>query len=115
MEGAEGPVPRPPAPPDAALQLDVPTLRAQLEGTQLLDALRLHRIGTPRPSTAAMCRAGPTCRCCPAGSSALPRFGHHLPLASPTSEAPPVFIAAFCRGSQPLSCPQPVVLPGGTA
>ncbi|NWW91844.1 MY18B protein, partial [Rhynochetos jubatus] len=43
--GAEGPVPRPPAPPDAALQLDVPTLRAQLEGTQLLDALRLHRIG----------------------------------------------------------------------
>ncbi|NXF32329.1 MY18B protein, partial [Nyctibius bracteatus] len=44
-EGAEGAVPRPPAPPDAALQLDVPTLRAQLEGTQLLDALRLHRIG----------------------------------------------------------------------
>ncbi|NXF48476.1 MY18B protein, partial [Oceanites oceanicus] len=43
--GAEGPVPRPPAPPDAALQLDVLTLRAQLEGTQLLDALRLHRIG----------------------------------------------------------------------
>ncbi|NXL45527.1 MY18B protein, partial [Podilymbus podiceps] len=44
-EGAEGTVPRPPAPPDAALQLDVPTLQAQLEGTQLLDALRLHRIG----------------------------------------------------------------------
>ncbi|NWH49290.1 MY18B protein, partial [Fregata magnificens] len=44
-EGAEGPVPRPPAPPDEALRLDVPTLRAQLEGTQLLDALRLHRIG----------------------------------------------------------------------
>ncbi|NWX52898.1 MY18B protein, partial [Steatornis caripensis] len=44
-EGAEGPIPRPPAPPDAALRLDVPTLRAQLEGTQLLDALRLHRIG----------------------------------------------------------------------
>ncbi|NXS70785.1 MY18B protein, partial [Pandion haliaetus] len=43
--GAEGPVPRPPTPPDAALRLDVPTLRAQLEGTQLLDALRLHRIG----------------------------------------------------------------------
>ncbi|NXV25639.1 MY18B protein, partial [Rissa tridactyla] len=43
--GTEGPVPRPPAPPDAALRLDVPTLRAQLEGTQLLDALRLHRIG----------------------------------------------------------------------
>ncbi|NXJ60582.1 MY18B protein, partial [Rostratula benghalensis] len=43
--GMEGPVPRPPAPPDAALRLDVPTLRAQLEGTQLLDALRLHRIG----------------------------------------------------------------------
>uniref|UniRef100_A0A663MW64 Myosin XVIIIB n=1 Tax=Athene cunicularia TaxID=194338 RepID=A0A663MW64_ATHCN len=38
-------VPRPPAPPDAAPQLDVPTLRAQLEGTQLLDALRLHRVG----------------------------------------------------------------------
>uniref|UniRef100_A0A8C8BMG9 Myosin XVIIIB n=1 Tax=Otus sunia TaxID=257818 RepID=A0A8C8BMG9_9STRI len=38
-------VPRPPAPPDAAPQLDMPTLRAQLEGTQLLDALRLHRIG----------------------------------------------------------------------
>ncbi|KAK4812960.1 hypothetical protein QYF61_002787 [Mycteria americana] len=44
-EGAEGPVPRSPAPPDAALRLDVPALRAQLEGTQLLDALRLHRIG----------------------------------------------------------------------
>ncbi|NXY73557.1 MY18B protein, partial [Glareola pratincola] len=43
--GTEGPVPRPPAPPDAAPRLDVPTLRAQLEGTQLLDALRLHRIG----------------------------------------------------------------------
>ncbi|KAM4648826.1 unconventional myosin-XVIIIb [Amazona ochrocephala] len=43
--GPEGPVPRPPAPPDAAPQLDVPTLRTQLEGTQLLDALRLHRIG----------------------------------------------------------------------
>ncbi|NXV45532.1 MY18B protein, partial [Uria aalge] len=43
--GTEGPVPCPPAPPDAALRLDVPTLRAQLEGTQLLDALRLHRIG----------------------------------------------------------------------
>ncbi|KAM9219208.1 LOW QUALITY PROTEIN: unconventional myosin-XVIIIb [Leptosomus discolor] len=43
--GAEGPVPRSPTSPDAALQLDVPTLRAQLEGTQLLDALRLHRIG----------------------------------------------------------------------
>ncbi|XP_075574530.1 unconventional myosin-XVIIIb [Pelecanus crispus] len=43
--GADGPVPRPPVPPDAALRLDVPTLRAQLEGTQLLDALRLHRIG----------------------------------------------------------------------
>ncbi|XP_074777020.1 unconventional myosin-XVIIIb [Athene noctua] len=38
-------VPRPPTPPDAAPQLDVPTLRAQLEGTQLLDALRLHRVG----------------------------------------------------------------------
>ncbi|NXD83300.1 MY18B protein, partial [Halcyon senegalensis] len=43
--GPEGPVPRPPTPPDAAPQLDVLTLRAQLEGTQLLDALRLHRIG----------------------------------------------------------------------
>ncbi|NWQ93669.1 MY18B protein, partial [Burhinus bistriatus] len=42
---AEGPVPQPPTPPDAALRLDMPTLRAQLEGTQLLDALRLHRIG----------------------------------------------------------------------
>ncbi|KFO95843.1 Unconventional myosin-XVIIIb, partial [Calypte anna] len=30
---------------EASLELDVPTLRAQLEGTQLLDALRLHRIG----------------------------------------------------------------------
>ncbi|KAF1508337.1 Unconventional myosin-XVIIIb, partial [Eudyptula minor novaehollandiae] len=44
-EGVEGPVPRPPAPPDTGLRLDVPALRAQLEGTQLLDALRLHRIG----------------------------------------------------------------------
>ncbi|KAF1455432.1 Unconventional myosin-XVIIIb, partial [Spheniscus demersus] len=44
-EGVEGSVPRPPAPPDTALRLDVPALRAQLEGTQLLDALRLHRIG----------------------------------------------------------------------
>ncbi|XP_032562028.1 unconventional myosin-XVIIIb [Chiroxiphia lanceolata] len=43
--GSEGPVPRPPAPPDAAPQLDVVTLRTQLEGTQLLDALRLHRVG----------------------------------------------------------------------
>ncbi|NXJ01508.1 MY18B protein, partial [Psophia crepitans] len=43
--GMEGPGPWPPAPPDAAPQLDVPTLRAQLAGTQLLDALRLHRIG----------------------------------------------------------------------
>ncbi|NXX22262.1 MY18B protein, partial [Podargus strigoides] len=43
--GAEGTVPRSPVPPDAALRLDVPTLRAQLEGTQLLDALRLHRVG----------------------------------------------------------------------
>ncbi|KAK2522878.1 Myo18b, partial [Columba guinea] len=41
--GTEGPV-SPPS-PDAAPRLDVPTLRAQLEGTQLLDALRLHRIG----------------------------------------------------------------------
>ncbi|XP_075291120.1 unconventional myosin-XVIIIb isoform X2 [Opisthocomus hoazin] len=38
-----GPDPQPPALPDAAL--DVPALRAQLEGTQLLDALRLHRVG----------------------------------------------------------------------
>uniref|UniRef100_A0A8C3VGP7 Myosin XVIIIB n=1 Tax=Catharus ustulatus TaxID=91951 RepID=A0A8C3VGP7_CATUS len=37
--------PRPPAPPDAAPQLDVVALRTQLEGTQLLDALRLHRVG----------------------------------------------------------------------
>ncbi|NXU42146.1 MY18B protein, partial [Drymodes brunneopygia] len=43
--GGEGPVPRPPAPPDAAPELDVVALRAQLEGTQLLDALRLHRVG----------------------------------------------------------------------
>ncbi|XP_054029256.1 unconventional myosin-XVIIIb [Dryobates pubescens] len=43
--GMEGLGPPPPTPPDAAPQLDVPTLRAQLEGTQLLDALRLHRIG----------------------------------------------------------------------
>ncbi|KFQ91750.1 Unconventional myosin-XVIIIb, partial [Nipponia nippon] len=44
-DGAEGSVPRPPVPPDTTLRLDIPTLRAQLEGTQLLDALRLHRIG----------------------------------------------------------------------
>ncbi|NXX49327.1 MY18B protein, partial [Tricholaema leucomelas] len=43
--GMEGLVPHPHTPPDAAPQLDVPSLRAQLEGTQLLDALRLHRIG----------------------------------------------------------------------
>ncbi|XP_063272448.1 unconventional myosin-XVIIIb [Prinia subflava] len=43
--GQEGPVPRPPASPDAAPQLDVVALRTQLEGTQLLDALRLHRVG----------------------------------------------------------------------
>ncbi|NXT80674.1 MY18B protein, partial [Zapornia atra] len=43
--GAEGLEPGPPPPPDAAPSLDMPTLRAQLEGTQLLDALRLHRIG----------------------------------------------------------------------
>ncbi|NXD40216.1 MY18B protein, partial [Copsychus sechellarum] len=43
--GGEGLVPRPPAPPDAAPQLDVVALRTQLEGTQLLDALRLHRVG----------------------------------------------------------------------
>ncbi|NXB98071.1 MY18B protein, partial [Orthonyx spaldingii] len=43
--GWEGPVPRPPAPPDAAPPLDVVALRTQLEGTQLLDALRLHRVG----------------------------------------------------------------------
>ncbi|OWK61167.1 Unconventional myosin-XVIIIb [Lonchura striata] len=39
--GGEGPVPRPPVPPE----LDVVALRTQLEGTQLLDALRLHRVG----------------------------------------------------------------------
>ncbi|NXJ77140.1 MY18B protein, partial [Trogon melanurus] len=43
--GPEGPMPRPPTTPDAAPQLDVSALRAQLEGTQLLDALRLHRTG----------------------------------------------------------------------
>ncbi|NWI40216.1 MY18B protein, partial [Picathartes gymnocephalus] len=43
--GREGLVPRPPGPPDAAPQLDVVALRTQLEGTQLLDALRLHRVG----------------------------------------------------------------------
>ncbi|XP_058672474.1 unconventional myosin-XVIIIb [Ammospiza caudacuta] len=43
--GGEGPVPRAPALPDAAPQLDVVALRTQLEGTQLLDALRLHRVG----------------------------------------------------------------------
>ncbi|NXI40756.1 MY18B protein, partial [Galbula dea] len=43
--GMEGQVLHPPAPPDAAPRLDVPTLRAQLEGTQLLDALRLYRLG----------------------------------------------------------------------
>ncbi|NXF13162.1 MY18B protein, partial [Smithornis capensis] len=41
----EGLVPRPPVPPDTAPQLDVVALRTQLEGTQLLDALRLHRVG----------------------------------------------------------------------
>ncbi|XP_061865638.1 unconventional myosin-XVIIIb [Colius striatus] len=40
--GPKGPVPHP---PDAAPWLDVPSLRAQLEGAQLLDALRLHRLG----------------------------------------------------------------------
>ncbi|NXY19865.1 MY18B protein, partial [Atrichornis clamosus] len=44
--GSAGPVPRAPAPPDVAPQLDVVALRTQLEGTQLLDALRLHRVGT---------------------------------------------------------------------
>ncbi|NWR86363.1 MY18B protein, partial [Furnarius figulus] len=43
--GSEGPVPCPPVPPDAAPQLDMVALRTQLEGTQLLDALRLHRVG----------------------------------------------------------------------
>ncbi|NWI84335.1 MY18B protein, partial [Pitta sordida] len=43
--GSEGPVPRPPVSPDPAPQLDVVALRTQLEGTQLLDALRLHRVG----------------------------------------------------------------------
>uniref|UniRef100_A0A8C5UL79 Myosin motor domain-containing protein n=1 Tax=Malurus cyaneus samueli TaxID=2593467 RepID=A0A8C5UL79_9PASS len=43
--GWEGPVPRSPAPLDTAPQLDVVALRTQLEGTQLLDALRLHRVG----------------------------------------------------------------------
>ncbi|NXK92676.1 MY18B protein, partial [Formicarius rufipectus] len=42
---SEGPVPCAPALPDTAPQLDVVALRAQLEGTQLLDALRLHRVG----------------------------------------------------------------------
>ncbi|NXC36932.1 MY18B protein, partial [Campylorhamphus procurvoides] len=45
--GSEGPVPCPPVPPDAAPQLDMVALRTQLEGTQLLDALRLHRVGYP--------------------------------------------------------------------
>ncbi|NXF71201.1 MY18B protein, partial [Sclerurus mexicanus] len=43
--GSEGPVPCPPVPPDASPQLDMVALRTQLEGTQLLDALRLHRVG----------------------------------------------------------------------
>ncbi|XP_009081170.1 PREDICTED: unconventional myosin-XVIIIb, partial [Acanthisitta chloris] len=43
--GSEGPGPHPPAPPDTAPQLDVVALRTQLEGTHLLDALRLHRVG----------------------------------------------------------------------
>ncbi|NWV30218.1 MY18B protein, partial [Origma solitaria] len=43
--GWDGTVPRPPGPPDAAPQLDVVALKTQLEGTQLLDALRLHRVG----------------------------------------------------------------------
>uniref|UniRef100_A0A8C3MCB3 Uncharacterized protein n=1 Tax=Geospiza parvula TaxID=87175 RepID=A0A8C3MCB3_GEOPR len=60
--GWEGPVPRPPAPPDAAPQLDVVALRTQLEGTQLLDALRLHRVGMSRPCLA---RAHLTCSSLP--------------------------------------------------
>lgn len=105
--GSEGPVPRPPAPPDAALRLDVPTLQAQLEGSQLLDALRLHRIGTPRPSTTAVCWASPTCRCCPAGSSAFHALLIVCLSPAPLSESPRVFSAPFCRGSQCLSRPQP--------
>uniref|UniRef100_A0A8C9MRT7 Myosin XVIIIB n=1 Tax=Serinus canaria TaxID=9135 RepID=A0A8C9MRT7_SERCA len=60
--GWEGSVPRPPAPPDAAPQLDVVALRTQLEGTQLLDALRLHRVGMSRSCLA---RACPTCSSLP--------------------------------------------------
>ncbi|NXA05510.1 MY18B protein, partial [Sapayoa aenigma] len=41
----EGPVPHPPVTPDTAPQLDMVALQTQLEGTQLLDALRLHRVG----------------------------------------------------------------------
>ncbi|NWR78701.1 MY18B protein, partial [Centropus unirufus] len=43
--GPEETDPRPPTSPDVDLRLDMPTLRAQLEGSQLLDALRLHRLG----------------------------------------------------------------------
>ncbi|XP_068767615.1 unconventional myosin-XVIIIb [Struthio camelus] len=43
--GADGTGSQPPAPPEGDLQLDVPVLRAQLAGAQLLDAVRLYRTG----------------------------------------------------------------------
>lgn len=63
--GGEGLVPRPPAPPE----LDVVALRTQLEGTQLLDALRLHRVGMSRPCLA---RARPTCCSLPLAQPSQP-------------------------------------------
>ncbi|XP_067162966.1 unconventional myosin-XVIIIb [Apteryx mantelli] len=44
-DGTDGAGSQPPAPPEGDLQLDVPALRAQLAGAQLLDAVRLYRTG----------------------------------------------------------------------
>uniref|UniRef100_A0A8B9S3Y2 Myosin XVIIIB n=1 Tax=Apteryx owenii TaxID=8824 RepID=A0A8B9S3Y2_APTOW len=44
-DGTDGTGSQPPAPPEGDLQLDVPALRAQLAGAQLLDAVRLYRTG----------------------------------------------------------------------
>nr|XP_032625773.1 unconventional myosin-XVIIIb [Chelonoidis abingdonii] len=46
-DGAEGKPSRPCITGEAELTVDVPTLRVQLSGAQLLDALRLYRIGIP--------------------------------------------------------------------
>ncbi|NXE52549.1 MY18B protein, partial [Casuarius casuarius] len=44
-DGEDGAGPQPPTLPDGDLRLDVPALRAQLAGAQLLDAVRLYRTG----------------------------------------------------------------------